>query len=140
MILPVDWRDHVVTEARSWIGTPYRHMGDVKGAGCDCAMLLVRVFCDLGYAPKFDPRPYPKDWFLHQTEERYIDWLKQYCVAVDKPDTGDIIMFKFGHTASHAAICVDDELMIHSFSPATCVELREQRAIRKWLHSYWSPK
>ena len=39
-------RAAVVAEARSWIGTPYHHAADVKGHGVDCAMLLIRVYCD----------------------------------------------------------------------------------------------
>ena len=49
-------RLEVVTAARAWIGAPYHHAADVKGAGVDCAMILVRVFCDLGLVEPFDPR------------------------------------------------------------------------------------
>jgi len=49
----------VLDEARAWIGTPYHHAADKKGVGVDCAMLPVRVYCDLGIVPMFDPRPYP---------------------------------------------------------------------------------
>ena len=65
-------RAAVVAEARSWIGTPYHHAADVKGHGVDCALLLVRVYCDLGLVEPFDPRPYTRDWFLHRSEERYL--------------------------------------------------------------------
>jgi NlpC/P60 family putative phage cell wall peptidase len=138
--LPDNWRDQVVTEARTWIGTPYHHMADVKGAGVDCAMLLVRIYCDLKFAPPFDPRPYARDWMLHQTEEKYIGWLEKYCVRVPEPDAGDIILYKFGKTASHGAICVNEGLMIHAYAPSRRVELREQRVIEGKLHSYWSLK
>ena len=36
-------RAAVVAAAREWIGTPYHHMADIKGVGCDCAMLLERA-------------------------------------------------------------------------------------------------
>ena len=38
-----------------WIGTPYHHAADVKEIGVDCAMLLVRVFCNLGLSSRFTP-------------------------------------------------------------------------------------
>jgi hypothetical protein len=38
-------RIRAVAAAREWIGTPYHHMAE--GAGCDCAMLLAPVYCDL---------------------------------------------------------------------------------------------
>ena len=70
-------RAAVVAAARSWIGTPYHHAADVKGrqGGVDCAMLLVRVYCDLGLVEPFDPRPYTRDWMLHRDEERYLGFL-----------------------------------------------------------------
>jgi cell wall-associated NlpC family hydrolase len=58
----IDQRARVVKEAVGWLGTPYRHQADIKGAGVDCGMLLVRVFVDTGLVAPFDPRPYENDW------------------------------------------------------------------------------
>ncbi len=33
-------RDDIIAEARSWIGTPYRHQASLKGVGCDCLGLV----------------------------------------------------------------------------------------------------
>ena len=44
-------RASVIAEAMSWIGTPFRDQSDVKGAGVDCAMLLVRCFVDTSVVP-----------------------------------------------------------------------------------------
>ena len=41
-------RAEVVRVARSFIGTPYHHMGRVKGAGVDCATLLAEVYYEAG--------------------------------------------------------------------------------------------
>jgi hypothetical protein len=68
-------REKIVAEARSWIGTPYHNCADIKGVGVDCGMLLVRVYCDLGLVPRFDPRPYTAQWHLHRDDERYLDGL-----------------------------------------------------------------
>lgn len=38
----------VVAEARSWVGTPYQHLGRVKGSGCDCVGLPFLVGRALG--------------------------------------------------------------------------------------------
>src|SRR5271156_6870557 len=81
-------RTAVVVSARAWVGTPYHHMADVKGVGCDCAMLLVRVFCDLGLVEPFDPRPYTRDWHLHRGEERYLSALLARSRLVDAPLLG----------------------------------------------------
>ncbi|MFL5163197.1 MAG: peptidase P60, partial [Microvirga sp.] len=34
----------ILAEARSWIGTPYRHQASLKGIGCDCLGLLRGVW------------------------------------------------------------------------------------------------
>lgn len=137
-------RQDVVREARSWVKTPYHHMGDIKGVGVDCAMLLVRVYCDLGViTPKVDPRPYPAQWFLHRDEEKYLGWVAKYNkhISPEQVQPGDIAVYKFGRCAAHGAIIVDDELMIHAYLPAGCVETIERRAplIHGTLHSFWSP-
>ncbi len=76
----------VVAAARAWIGTPYHHAADVKGqGGVDCAMLLVRVYCDLGLVEPFDPRPYTRDWMLHRDEERYLGFLLARARMVERP-------------------------------------------------------
>jgi hypothetical protein len=91
-------RAAVVAEARSWLGTRYHHAADVKGrqGGVDCAMLLVRVYCDLGLVERFDPRPYTRDWFLHRNEERYLGFLLARSREVRTPLEGDIVLFKVG--------------------------------------------
>jgi hypothetical protein len=48
----------VVEEARGWLGTPYHHMGRVKGAGTDCLMMLAAVYERRGFSlrPMLRPR------------------------------------------------------------------------------------
>lgn len=43
--------DDVITEARTWIGTPYHHQQCVKGVGVDCAQLIAGVGHALGLMP-----------------------------------------------------------------------------------------
>jgi cell wall-associated NlpC family hydrolase len=118
-------RATVVAEARSWIGTPYHHTADIKGknGGVDCAMLLVRVYCDLGLVEKFDPRPYTRDWFLHRNEERYLGFLLARSREVNTPLEGDIVLFRFGRCFAHAGIVskADPLTIVHAFSHASRV-------------------
>jgi cell wall-associated NlpC family hydrolase len=111
-------RAAVVAEARSWLRTPYHHAADVKGHGVDCAMLLVRVYCDLGLVDKFDPRPYTRDWFLHRDEERYLRFLLARSREVRTASLGDIVLFKVGRCFAHAGIVSrgDPLRIIHAFS------------------------
>ena len=116
-------RAAVVAEARTWLRTPYHHAADVKGHGVDCAMLLVRVYCDLGLVEKFDPRPYTKDWFLHRDEERYLGFLLARSREVRTPLEGDIVLFRMGRCFAHAGIVsrVAPLAIIHAFAPARSV-------------------
>jgi cell wall-associated NlpC family hydrolase len=104
-------RAAVVTEARSWLGTPYHPGADIKSVGCDCGMLPTRVFCDLGLVEPFDPRPYPASWHLHRSEERYLGYIIARTRELDRVEDagpGDILMFRQGRCFSHGAIVTGD--------------------------------
>jgi cell wall-associated NlpC family hydrolase len=116
-------RTTIVAEARKWIGTPYHSCADVRGAGVDCGMLLVRVFVDTGLCPPFDPRPYSEDWHLHRSEERYLGFVVDRCIEVNEPDPGDIVVFRYGRCYSHGAIVTQKSplTILHAFEPAGVV-------------------
>ena len=114
-------RAAVVAEARSWIGTPYHHGADIRGVGVDCAMLLVRVFCDLGLVETFDPRPYPRDWMLHRDEERYLPFVADRAHEVEAPGAGDVVIWRVGRTFSHGGIVTAWPLVVHAFAKARIV-------------------
>lgn len=107
-------RERVVEIARSWIGTRYHHRGRIKGAGVDCAQLLIEVYAEAGLIERFDTGEYPMDWALHRDEERFIGWLARYAVQTPCALPGDVLVFRYGRTFSHGAIVVSDTLMIHS--------------------------
>ena len=118
-------RARVVAEARRWVGTPYHPAADVRGAGVDCGMLVVRVFVDTGLVPPFDPRPYPPDWHLHRGEERYLGFVRARAGAVPLADAapGDVIVFRYGRSYAHGGILTstDPLTLVHAFSPARAV-------------------
>ncbi len=111
----MDIRQKIVAEAETWLGTPYHHQADVKGAGTDCAMVLVRVYHSCGLIPDIDPRPYPHDWNLHRDDERYLGWVLQYGREVDEPQIGDTVVYRFGRSFSHGGIYVGDGQIIHAY-------------------------
>jgi cell wall-associated NlpC family hydrolase len=116
-------RAAVVQSARYWIGTPYHHMADLMDVGVDCAMILVRVFCDLGLVEPFDPRPYSRDWMLHRDDERYLGLLLARASEVVEPQEGDVILFRFGRCFSHGGIVTKTKplTIVHAFAPARVV-------------------
>ena len=106
----------IITEALTWLGTPYHSGAKIKGAGVDCGQLLIAVFETVGAIPVGECAPgyYSPEWHLHKNEQVYETWIKKYCDAVEVPQRGDIAMFNFGRCASHAGFIVGDGTNIHS--------------------------
>ena len=119
--LATSQRARVVATALEWLGTPYHHLGDVKGVGVDCAMFMVRVFVDTGLVPAFDPRPYPTDWHLHRGEERYLGAVLDRAHEVAAPGPGDIALYRFGRTLSHSALVIAWPRVVHAQARVGCI-------------------
>ncbi|MGH6846764.1 MAG: hypothetical protein ACREC0_04780 [Methylocella sp.] len=123
MSLEADQRAAIVREARSWVRTPYHAQADIKGAGVDCGMFLVRVFVDSGLCEPFDPRPYADDWYLHRSDERYLGFIFDRTKEIDNPLPGDVVVFRYGRCYSHGGIVtkVDPLTIVHAYQPALAV-------------------
>lgn len=109
-------RDAVVTEAKTWVGTPFHHAARLKGVGVDCLMLLAEVYERAGVIDHVDPPFYTPDWHLHRDAEVYVAGLLGHAREVPAPERGDVAIFKFGRTFSHAAIATRWPLVIHAYS------------------------
>lgn len=137
-------RAAVVAEARSWLGTPY-HMGArVKGVGVDCAQLLVAVYEDLGLVEHVELEPYHPEWFLHRSDELFVNGIAAYCHRVGglmtKTRPGDIVLYRYGRAVSHGAIAVGTDLVVHAVRQAGRVTLEESGAgspLSARLDSVW---
>lgn len=118
--------DAVVAEARSWIGTPYHHMGDgeqvpgrqLKGIGIDCAQILVEVYSAAGVIKWFSTGKYGRDWMMHNGEERYLSFILPHAVEIDCKDVrpADIVVWRFGKTFSHGGIVTKWPHIVHAFA------------------------
>ncbi len=136
-------RRKVCDEARSWICTPYHHMGRVKGAGTDCAMLLAEVYARAGIVPHIEVEYYPEDWHLHKNVERFLAQITSRCIEVERPEPGDVVLFHFGKVYSHGAIVLDFPLLVHANRGARLVELidadRDPHLSRRLKRRFFSP-
>lgn len=132
-------RDRIVAEARSWCGTPWHHEARVKGAGVDCAQLLIAVYSAVGLIPNIFTAHYPADWHLHRDEPRFLTELLQHCRAVEAPLPGDVVMFRYGRHAAHGAIYAGEDLMIHAWRDAGQVIVSEisNSPLAPRLHGYY---
>ena len=134
-------RDEIIASARRWRRTPFHHHARVKGVGVDCLNLLVAVYQESGLLSLDYQLPdYPRDWHLHNGDERYLRGLEEYAVKVETPMPGDIASFKFGRVVSHAAIIIKWPMVIHALSPFGVVESNAEidAEIRGRLNSFWT--
>lgn len=108
-------REQIKQEALTWVGTPYHHMGKIKGVGVDCAQILIKIYSSVGLISDFDTGYYPMDWALHRNEELYLQGLENYAIPTDNLQIGDIVAYKFGRCVSHAGIYIGGDLIVHSW-------------------------
>ena len=113
-------------------------------------MTIVRVFVDTGFCAAFDPRPYPPDWHVHRSEERYLGFVFDHCHEVQEPGPGDVVVFRYGRCYSHGGIVTSTKplTLVHAFSPAGLVieeplaqNIRLADPARaKRFFSFWAPR
>jgi cell wall-associated NlpC family hydrolase len=115
-------REAICAEALTWLGTPYHDLQALKGmgGGVDCARFPLAVAQAVGLLPaSYVPPTYSPSWHLHQTDELYYRYLEAAgCLEVpwEARQPGDVLLFRFGHTASHAAILLDGGDMVHALN------------------------
>jgi NlpC/P60 family putative phage cell wall peptidase len=120
----------VLAEARSWIGTPYRHQASCKGGGCDCLGLLRGVWRALYGAEPQDVPSYSGDWAETGSRETLLDagkrWLNECSQSSALP--GDVLVFRWrdGVPAKHVGILsrpLDaDPMLIHAYERVGVIE------------------
>jgi cell wall-associated NlpC family hydrolase len=116
----LDIRARICTEARRWLGTPWRHRARVLGAGVDCAQLLLAVYEGVGLLKpgQIDPGHYHQDWNLHRSEELFAGWVQSVARTVEQPEPGDIALFRYGRCISHGGVVLEDRSeILHAFQP-----------------------
>lgn len=108
-------RARFVKAALSFIGTPYHHCGRIKGAGVDCATLLICAAEEAGIPLDFKPPDYSPHWHLHRGAQLYLHTISKICKPVEPPARpGDIAIWRFGRSFSHGAIVVDWPRIVHA--------------------------
>ena len=85
MTIPLT-RAAIVAEARTWIGTRYRHQGSLKGVGCDCLGLVRGVWRNcVGSEPEMPP-PYAPDWAEASGAETLAEAALRHLVPVTRDE------------------------------------------------------
>ena len=96
----------IVTEARTWLGTPFHHQGRVKGVGVDCAGLVICTAKELGLvAQDYDFKGYsrtPDGGSLIAECDRLLTRIGQ-----EDMRPGCVAVFHFAHDPQHLGIVAD---------------------------------
>lgn len=99
-------RSDVLREARSWIGTPFKHQARVKGVGVDCVGLAIGVSRALGLVhPGFDVHGYsaiPDGTSFMQSIALNMTW-----IPTDQAQPGDAVVVAFSKDPQHIGILGD---------------------------------
>ena len=116
--------EDIVAEARSWIGTPWKHAQALKGVGCDCIGLIGGVAANVGLTD---------DWYTESSRafkgygrlpeaakivagcERWMD-----PVMPGRMQLGDILVMCFDKEPQHFGFLsqLHPRYMIHAYAQA----------------------
>lgn len=108
-------RINIVTEARQWLGTPFKHQGRAR-SGCDCIGLIWGVAESLGITPDHIPEDYkgykrtPEGGKLKAGLNQYMDK-----VRISQIEPGDVLLMSFTGEPQHLAIYTGPTI-IHAYS------------------------
>lgn len=115
--------EHIVAEALSWVGTPYRHQSSCKGAGTDCLGLLRGIWRQVyGEEPEAVPA-YSADWSEPQGREELLWAAERHltCKPLAAASRGDVLLFRMrrGSVAKHLGLQITtgaEAAFIHAYS------------------------
>lgn len=102
----------LLVEARTWLNTPYRHQGRIKGDAVDCIGLVIGVTRALGimdvHVSGYDRRP---DGTLKDRVDTYLE-----PVSLHSAQPGDVLLFGIEHRPAHVGILTENGHLIHAFA------------------------
>jgi hypothetical protein len=108
-------RQQIVTEALTWLDTPYHHLQCVKGVGVDCAELLFGVGKNVGFIDKEavlpNYEPLARGSFMLRQLEKYL-------VESNVIKIANVLVLKFNSLDTHSVIIVDDKRFVHASATA----------------------
>ena len=116
--------EHILAEARSWLGTPYRHQASRKHIGCDCLGLLRGIWRALyGCEPETIPA-YSGDWDLMEKRDELLRAAGRHLVLAQDMEPASVLIFRWQDhlPAKHLAILSRPRTIIHAYERAGVVE------------------
>lgn len=112
----------IVTEARRWLDTPFKHQGRQLGVGVDCVGVVFGVAWALGLSD-FDYRIYPR----MPNTDTMSTLLRAHLVPIPKSDAreGDVLHMSIGGRPQHVGLLTGPAMLLHAYQGVgRCVEHR----------------
>lgn len=112
-------RTSILSEARTWIDTPYAHQASHKGAGCDCLGLVRGVWRNLYGEEPLSVPSYTPNWAEKNGQEILLNAVRICLISIPNTEAkpGDIILFRMRPNVpcKHIAILSGPTTMIHAY-------------------------
>lgn len=107
-----DKRRKLIEEARTWLGTPFKHQGRVKGKACDCIGLIVKTTqVVLNHPYHKHEVVYKKIPIVSELLKGCYKWMEP--INLDEALPGDVVLLKYENEPTHFGF-ITDKGIIHS--------------------------
>lgn len=111
--------ERIISVARQWIGTPYRHGASLKQVGCDCLGMVRGVWREIYGEEPETPGVYAPDWAETAARETLLEAAARHMQQKDPSLAiiGDLLVFRWrsGMVAKHLGIMVTKDRFIHAY-------------------------
>lgn len=123
-------KDDVIKEARTWVGTPFKHQGRVKGVGADCVGIIIGVTRDLGLS-NFDTKNYSRYPDIQMMGSLLREHLEE--IPVENAQPGDVLWIKVKGSPQHLAMKTDKGIIHAHMGVGKCVEVILDKATERLI-------
>jgi NlpC/P60 family putative phage cell wall peptidase len=125
-------REAIIAEARTWLGTPFLHQGRLKGAGVDCAGLVIGIARALEL-PHADVDGYgrqPRRGLLEAELAAQMD-----PIALEDLAPGDVLLLRIERDPQHLAVVSSLEplAVVHAYAGGGLARCVEHDLDPRWL-------
>lgn len=116
-VLVADMREIVL----SWVGTPFKHQGRIKGHGVDCVGVVMGVMRETQALPDDELEAMERKhrgYGRNPSHDRLRKGLEEHHFLVPYADrkAGDVLLMRFDQEPQHLAIYLDGDEIVHAYS------------------------
>ncbi len=125
-----------LTEARSWLGTPWKHAARIKGVGCDCINYIAAIGETVDIlvpVPKMYQRSPERDYILPELRSRFIE---EELTPSGTWIPGRLLVFQYSGIAHHVGLVTEPDKIIHASLLAKKV-IEERLSKRELIRAKW---